>query len=203
LSQAALLVHPTRNAKLRLVTDASDTDIGAALEQKIRNSSWQPHAFFSRKFYPQQIRYSAYDRELTAIFESIIYFRHILETSEFEIYTDHKPITFAFKQRLDKASPRQIRQLDFISQYSTNIIHISGWDNVIADALSRVDAIRMPIEFDLTEFSEQQKNDEEIPITTERLKPAHLEQVFLNLQQNLKSGHGNVPNKNDSGDTAT
>jgi len=47
------------------------------------------------------------------------------------------------------------------------------------------------------------RKGEEIPITKERLKPAHLEQVFYNLQQNLKSGHGNVPNKNDSGYTAT
>ena len=34
LADAALLVHPSAKAKIRLVTDASDTAMGAAIEQE-------------------------------------------------------------------------------------------------------------------------------------------------------------------------
>jgi hypothetical protein len=41
--------------------------MGAVLQQNIQNS-WQPLAFFSRKFSPAQQKYSAYDRELLAMY---------------------------------------------------------------------------------------------------------------------------------------
>ena len=57
------------------------------------------------------------------------------------IYTDHKPLTYSFSQKRDKGSPRQLKYLDFISQFTTDIRHISGQDNVVADALFRVEAV--------------------------------------------------------------
>lgn len=107
LAKAALLAHPSPVAEIRLVTDASDFAMGAVLEQR-RFSSWEPLAFFSRKFTPAQKNYSAYDRELTAIHEAIKYFCHPLEGRQFNILTDHKPLIYAFNQRSDKASPRQL-----------------------------------------------------------------------------------------------
>ncbi|GFY27528.1 retrovirus-related Pol polyprotein from transposon 17.6 [Trichonephila clavipes] len=68
--------------------------------------------------------YSAYDRELLAIYSAIRHFRYMLEARDFTVFTDHKPLTYAFRQKSDKCSPRQIRQLDFISQFTTNIVHI-------------------------------------------------------------------------------
>lgn len=44
----------------------------------------------------------------------------------------------------DKASLRQARQLDFISQFTIKIMHVAGIDNTIPDALSRVETIDMP-----------------------------------------------------------
>lgn len=160
-ANAAMLVHPRSGALLRVVTDASDLAMGAVLEQE-NKGYWEPLAFFSRKFTPAQSRYSAYDRELTAIFEAIKYFRFFLEGSNFYILTDHKPLTYAFKQRSDKASPRQTRQLSFIAQFSTRIEHISGSKNIVADSLSRIDAFNLPSEFDLQELAEAQENDEQL-----------------------------------------
>ena len=137
LANATLLVHPTINAETRLVTDASDSGMGACLEQKF-SDIWKPLAFFSRKLTPAQRAYSTYDRELTAVFESIKYFRHFLEGQSFAIVTDHKPLIYAFTQKSEKASPRQQRQLSFISQYTTRIEYLPGIDNVVADSLSRV-----------------------------------------------------------------
>ena len=38
----------------------------------------------------------------------------------------------------DKWSPRQQRHLAFVSEFTTNVRHVPGVDNVVADALSRV-----------------------------------------------------------------
>lgn len=163
LSSASLLVHPSIGAGLRIVSDASDFAMGAALEQKV-SEAWEPLAFYSRKFSPAQQKYSAYDRELTAIFEAVKYFRHFVEGREFKILTDQKPLIYAFLQRSDKASPRQVRQLSFIAQFSTCIEHISGAENTVADSLSRIESIRLPLEFDLVELASQQESDEQLQL---------------------------------------
>lgn len=162
LAGATLLVHPAENGKLRLATDASDTAIGAVIEQKINNGSWLPLAFFSKKFTKTQRKYSTYDRELTAIYSSIKHFQDFLEGCEFEVLTDHKPLIYAFNQRSNKASPRQARQLGYISEFTTKIIHVSGSDNIVADTLSRIDEIQMPRDFELTELAKLQENDSEL-----------------------------------------
>lgn len=41
-------------------------------------------------------------------------------------------------QNSDKLPPRRARQLDFTSQLSTDIQHVAGTDNAVADALSRI-----------------------------------------------------------------
>ncbi len=51
---------------------------------------------------------------------------------------DHKPFTFALSSRSDRHSPRQIRHFDLISQFTTDIRHIQGTHNSVADALSRI-----------------------------------------------------------------
>jgi cleavage and polyadenylation specificity factor subunit 1 len=68
----------------------------------------------------------------------------MLEARYFTIFTDHKPITYAFQENRDKCSPRQFNHLDFIAQFTTDIRHISSQDNVVADALSRVQSVTAP-----------------------------------------------------------
>lgn len=159
LTQAALLAHPDCTAKLAVVTDASDKAIGAVLQQ-FKDDAWQPLAFFSRKLSPSQVKYSPYDRELLAIYEAIKYFRHMLEARHFIVYTDHKPISFAFNERKNNCSPRQYRHLDFISQFTTDIRHISGKDNVVADTLSRIEELAEPV--DLEKLAQAQASDSEL-----------------------------------------
>jgi ribonuclease HI len=133
--------------------------MGAVLQQRVQNP-WQPLAFFSRKLSPAQQKYSAYDRELLAIYEALKHFRHKQEACHFTIFTDHKPLKYAFKQKKDKCSPRQFNRLDYISQFKTDIRHISGQDNIVADTLSRVEFITTPATHDtLAAF---QDNDNEL-----------------------------------------
>ena len=61
------------------------------------------------------------------------------------VYTDHKPLTFALASTTDH-SPRQTSHLSFITEFTADIRHIKGVDNVVADSLSRpaVEHISLP-----------------------------------------------------------
>ncbi|GFT14683.1 hypothetical protein TNCV_632671 [Trichonephila clavipes] len=73
-----------------------------------------------------------------------------------------KSLTVPTTAKSDKCSPRQIRQLDFISQFTTNIVHIPGSDNIAADVLSRVSAITFPSQIDYDCIAETQQTDQEL-----------------------------------------
>ena len=172
LAEAALLSFPKPGLPLVLCTDASDWAVGAVLQQ-YEEGAWRPIAFYSKKLNGTQKAYSTYDRELLGIFLSVKHFKHILEANEFTILTDHKPITFAFLQKNEKASPRQQRQLQYISQFSTKIQHVSGKDNIVADTLSRIESVSTIIDFDI--IADKQLDNEE------------LEQLKKNPSMNFKS----------------
>jgi cleavage and polyadenylation specificity factor subunit 1 len=116
--------------------------MGAVLKHWVKNA-WQTLAF-SKKFNPAKQKYSAYNRELLAIYEAVKHSRHMLEARHFAIFTDHKPSTYAFQQKWDKCSPRQFNHLDFIAQFTTDIQHICGQDNVVAYALTFVESVTEP-----------------------------------------------------------
>ncbi|UYV79818.1 hypothetical protein LAZ67_18000779, partial [Cordylochernes scorpioides] len=176
LANAALLHHPFPEAPLCLTVDASDFAVGAALHQQV-GTNFQPIAFFSRKLDAAQRKYSAYDRELLAVYLAIKHFRHLLEGRQFPVYTDHKPLTYAFQQNLDKASPRQCRHLDFIGQFTTDIRHIAGCENVPADFLLRVEPISHHQPYDPKSLAEAQAVDQELQalLTSENRSSLQLE----------------------------
>ena len=176
LAQAALLAHPEPDATLALVCDASDFTVGTALHQQI-NGGWEPLGFFSKKLSSTEKKYRAYDRELLAIYLAVKYFRHMVEARTFTIFTDHKPITFAFRQKPDKCTPRQFRHLDFIGQFTTDIRHISGKDNVVADAVSRVEELAASIDFEA--LAATQQSDEELKTCLREGSPLQLRQMRI------------------------
>ena len=90
---AFLLTYPTPNAPTCLMTDASDTAVGAVLQQH-KSGTWKPISFFSRKLTPAETRYSTFDRELLAVYLGIKHFRHYLEGRLFHVLTDHKLLTY-------------------------------------------------------------------------------------------------------------
>ncbi|GFX47146.1 transposon Ty3-I Gag-Pol polyprotein [Trichonephila clavipes] len=114
LANVAMLTHLKPNASLILQVGASDYAIGGALNLNTA-TGLEPLAFYSRKLNAAETKYSAYDRERLAVYAAIKHFRFMLEGHNFTIFAGHKPLTFVFKQMLDKCSPRQNRQLDFIS----------------------------------------------------------------------------------------
>ncbi|BHF85394.1 hypothetical protein SprV_1002855900 [Sparganum proliferum] len=163
LADATLLHHLSSDphAQLILTTDASNSAVGAVLHQQV-NNQLQPLAFFSQKLQPAQTRYSTFSRELLAIYLAIRHFRHLLEGRDFSVHTDHKPLTYALKAKPDRYSPREVRHLDYISQFTADIRYVRGSDNVVADALSRPDINTLTSDFDLAKLADLQTADESI-----------------------------------------
>lgn len=63
----------------------------------------------------------------------------MIEGREFCVFTDHKPLTRALASHSAQHSPRQTHHLDFISQFTSDIRHVHGIDNPVADALTRIE----------------------------------------------------------------
>lgn len=161
IKNATQLSHPIANAPFSLMTDASDTCAGGVLQQRIKNS-WKPLAFFSKKFSDAQKKYSTYDRELLSIYMAVRHFKNMFEGRELIIYTDHKPLTYALTSQSKNETPRRARYLEYIGQFTSNIRHISGKENEVADALSRVEEIRCPTPINYEELAKTQEEDAEL-----------------------------------------
>ena len=64
--------------------------------------------------------------------------RHFVEGRQFHMLTDHKPLTFALSSQSHNHSPRQVRHLDYIAQFTSDILYIKGTNNTTANSLSHV-----------------------------------------------------------------
>ncbi len=98
---------------------------------------WQPLGFFSEKLEVAQQKYSAFDRSLFACYAGIRHFRYMLDGRRFAIFTDHKPLTYALARVSEPWMTCQSRQLSYVAEYTSDIRHIAGAANVVADTLSR------------------------------------------------------------------
>ena len=138
LMEATLLAHPDESCPIHLATDASDYAIGAALHM-VKDDTIMPLGFFSQTLSKAEAapNASTFSRELLAVHRSISHFRHLLEGREFFVLTDHKPLCGAFQGKKDNYTPRDMRSLDFVAQYTTDIRHVKGTDNLVPDILSR------------------------------------------------------------------
>lgn len=162
LQKAILLSHPIADSTMTLMTDASNTSVGASLQQQ-EGKSWKPLGFFSKRLTEAQRKYSTYDRELLAIYLAIVHFRHLIEGRELVILTDHKPLTHAFsKIGSNKETPRRTRQIMFISEFTTQIRFVNGNENTVADCLSRIETISCPTVIDFSELAIAQETDDQL-----------------------------------------
>ena len=135
LVRSVTLAYPSPQGHLELFVDASEKAIGAVLQQAVEGER-QPLAFWSKSLDVAQQKWSCYERELYACYASIRHFQYMLDARLFTLYTDHRPVVNRFYSRTSPASPRQSRHLDFIAQFTNDVRHVAGPDNV-ADALLR------------------------------------------------------------------
>ena len=168
LAQASKLDTATN-----IMTDASNVAVGAVIQQYI-NKQWDPIAFISKKLKPAEMRYSTFDRELSAIYLAIKHFRHFIEGRQLHVITDHKLLTFALFTKSSKLTPRQIRHLDLISQFTTDVRHVNGSNN----PLSRVETNALHIDstndIDFTAIAKAQHDDPDLLTLQSNAQPLEL-----------------------------
>jgi putative transposase len=99
LTTSPILVLPDFNKEFRLTTDASDTAIGATLEQVDENNKIiGVIGYFSKKLIGAQINYFVMEKEFLAIIESLKHFRSILYGRRFVLRSDHLSLTYIMSQ---------------------------------------------------------------------------------------------------------
>ena len=110
------------------------------------------------------MKYSTFGRELLATYLSVKPFRHFLEGRSFAILSDHRALVSAVGSQSNNYSPREIRHLTFITEFTTDVQHVAGTANVVADALSRgsIDSIAPPPVVDFTALAQAQQVDPEL-----------------------------------------
>jgi hypothetical protein len=173
------MVNSRLGADLGLMVDASVDHVGAALQQWTEPAAeWQPLGFFSKKLDQTQQRHSAYDRELLACVLGIRHFQFMLEGRQFTLYTDHKLLTHALAKAVEPWTARQSRHLSCLAELTSDIRHISGMDNVVADTLSRplmgeINALAAtPVQVDYDAIAEAQHACTETMVASELHPPA-------------------------------
>ncbi|GBM16079.1 hypothetical protein AVEN_163120-1 [Araneus ventricosus] len=103
----------------------------------------------------------------------------MIEGRHFIICRDHKPLIYA-PQQGEKCTPQQIRHLEFVSQYTTDIRHVPGNQNSVDDAFSRLSIINLEdLGIDYDEMACAHENDKMLRSllasdTGLKLKPIYL-----------------------------
>lgn len=128
-----VLAYPDFELPFILTTDASNYAVGAVLSQ-VQDKVERPIAFASRTLNKAETNYSTIEKEALAIIWAIRKYKPYLYGNKFQLFTDHKPLTFI------KTSTKNNRILQWRleladCQYTPE--YKQGKANVVADALSR------------------------------------------------------------------
>ena len=110
--------------------------------------SWAPLAFFAKKLSSTKSHFSAFDRELLAAYSTVKHFRFLIEGKSFTIFNTQKPLTYALFRVSPPWSAKQQRHLSCLFKFTSDLIHLPGSQNVVADALSH-SSLDPPLAFSL------------------------------------------------------
>ena len=139
MSKETILAYPNFEKPFHIYTDASDYQLGAVIMQDDK-----PLAFYSRKLNAAQKNYTTGEQELLSIVETVKEFRTLLWGQELIVHTDHKNIIYG-----NLSNDRITRWRLLLEEYSPTFVHVRGVDNVVADALSRLDKDITPRDGDM------------------------------------------------------
>lgn len=131
-----ILQYPQFDKEFIITTDASKFGIGAVLSQ-ITDGEDLPIAYASKAFDKGELNKSVIEKEMTAIYFAINHFKPYVFGVKFVVRSDHKPLEYLFSMK-DPSSKLSRMRME-LAEYDFWIEHIKGSDNVVADALSRID----------------------------------------------------------------
>ncbi len=129
ISREVMLAYPDFTKPFVIHTDASHYQLGAVISQE-----GKPIAFYSRKLNPAQTRYTTTERELLSIVETLKEFRTILLGHRVIVHTDHKNLVCK-----NFNTERVMRWRLILEEYGPELNYIKGENNIVADALSRLE----------------------------------------------------------------
>lgn len=135
LTTQPVLVFPDFNKQFYISVDASNYAVGGYISNAPPPND-KPIEYFSKTLNNAQQNYSTTEKELLAIILAIEQFRHFIWGKHFTLYTDHQALTFLFNH--NKTNTRLLRWRLSLSEYSFDIIHRKGSNNVVSDCLSRI-----------------------------------------------------------------
>ena len=128
LSSDPILRCPDFSQPFTLYTDASDTGLGAVLQQ-----GDSVIAYLSRALKAAEKHYSVIEKECLALVYAVHQFKHYLLGRPFVVYTDHNPLQWLSAQKMEGKLCRWALQLQ---EFEFQIRYRKGSHNINADALS-------------------------------------------------------------------
>jgi hypothetical protein len=132
LVEAPLLRTLDERLLYKVVTDASNLDLGAVLLQK-----GHPVAFESRKLNSTELNYNVTEKEMLAVVHALRVWRCYLEGADFAVYTDH--VLNTYFQTQPNLSRRQARWSEFLQRFGAFKWKYRKGASNAADALSQRD----------------------------------------------------------------
>ena len=153
LTSAPVLLCPDHEKPFVVECDASDYAIGGVLSQEGEDKALHPVYYFSRTLNSAELNYSTTEKELLAIRQAFIDWRHLLQGAKYPItvYSDHRNLLFATKPQL--LSQRQARWQEYFATFDFRIIYRPGKKNGKADVLSRRPDHLLKVSKELSETS--------------------------------------------------
>jgi hypothetical protein len=116
VAKETVLAYPDVLKPFEIYKDASSTLLGAVITQDNK-----PIAFFSRKLFKMQQKYSVAEIELLAIVETLKEFKGIPWGQDIKVYTDHKNLT---RDALGLTSDRLYCWRLLLEEYAPKIIYL-------------------------------------------------------------------------------
>jgi Reverse transcriptase (RNA-dependent DNA polymerase). len=171
LMTAPTLLTPVPGLPFFLAADASDTAIGASLEQAV-NGKRRPVAFASRLLDATEQRRPAIDREALAVLWACEKFEPYLLGAQFYIESDHEPLKWLYDTPRVKGrlSHWQLR----LAAYDglLGVKYVKGAKNVVADCLSQPFLANAP-PTNMSRWQQQQADD----AASEKVAPQHIQGI--------------------------
>ncbi|GJR82098.1 putative mitochondrial protein [Tanacetum coccineum] len=131
--KASVLDLPNFEQEFVVETDVSGKGIGAVLCQNCHLI-----AYWSKTLSAKRQALSTYEKEFLAVVAALDTWKGYLFDRHFKIRTNHFSLKYMLNQKL--TTPFQFKWLPKILGYDYEIVYKKGSENVVADALSRMDS---------------------------------------------------------------
>ncbi len=136
-TQAIYHFNPELDTKLE--TDSSDGVIAGIFSQLHPDNEWYPVGFYSHVLVGHETNWEIHDKELFAIVEAFQKWKPEFTSlkNRLRVYSDHRSLEYFMTTKV--LTSKQVRWMEFLSDFNFQIVYTAGKNNQKADILSRRD----------------------------------------------------------------